>query len=114
MWHLRIRDSVIQDNYTTGRGGAIHNDDAHLLVITLDNVWIDGNTAYEDGGAIFTRGDLEVINSTLSNNVAVNGKGGAIDRRSDVAITGSTISGNTAGGAGGALHLSDFVGRVTA
>lgn len=104
---LIVRDSVIRDNYSDHRGGAIWAN-AQFNRITIENVWIDGNRSFDDGGGIFSRGPVTVINSTLSNNSTTNGEGGAIARRNLVTVVGSTISGNHASREGGAMYLSGF------
>jgi len=94
--------------------------------LTLNGVTVDGNTATQGpGGGIASgaRGNLTIINSTISNNTASSsapgpgasaGTGGGIDFRDQggtntLNITNSTISGNRAAwtnDAGGGLFIS--------
>jgi CSLREA domain-containing protein len=92
-------------NPDAGGGGAFTvGATAELRLI---GVALIGNTAYQHGGAIANAGDLSVVESTVSGNVAGNneipGQGGGIYLGATgeaVSLLNSTISGNTAIGAG--------------
>lgn len=104
---------TITGGSSTNQGGGIHVDGGGHDVI-LTNVIVDGNEAADDGGGIWidSGNTLTIVNSTLSNNVAL-GWGGAIySNGADVTVIESTISGNssTSGGGiasnGGTMDLS--------
>ena len=111
---------------TFGGGGIIYGTSDGAGTLTLNGVTVDGNTATQGpGGGIASgaRGNLTIINSTISNNTASSsapgpgasaGTGGGIDFRDQggtntLNITNSTISGNRAAwtdDAGGGLYIS--------
>jgi CSLREA domain-containing protein len=111
---------------TFGGGGILYGTLDGLGTLTLNGVTVDGNTATQGpGGGIASsaRGNLTIINSTVSNNTASSpgpgggasaGTGGGIDfldqgGANQLNITNSTISGNRAAwtnDAGGGLHIS--------
>jgi hypothetical protein len=66
---------------------------------------VTGNIAQTDGGAIwqFGYGDVTVLNSTISENIA-QGNGGAIaNSYGSVHLSNSTVTGNSANGLGGGI-----------
>jgi CSLREA domain-containing protein/uncharacterized repeat protein (TIGR01451 family) len=84
--------------------------------LTISNLTITGgqdNTF--GGGAIFSLGNLTILNSTFTGNSAVSGEGGAIDSEGGtLRIINSTISGNTAGfNGGGLLNCGTSTGILT-
>ncbi len=119
-------------NRTDGPGGAIYSSNAACsgaAALTLKAVHIDDNTADRAGGGVavesFTctesenkaagapsseTGALNVIDSTISNNVAGNEGGGiAMGRDSGpLFVSNSTIAANEAGGAGGGISVAPF------
>ncbi len=140
---VHIVDSWIHANHSEADGGAIDNflgnecegscgdafaasnDIGHL---TIEGSTLSDNVADNDGGAIYTSGDVqkqvaarasltavpigpasvEITNSTLSGNTSDDGgggEGGAIAANdSDVALTSSTVYGNHAPNADGSGH----------
>ena len=103
---LSVTDSTFSDNYGKG-GGAINTDDDD---VSVTNSTITGNEG-EFGAGIY--GDMvTVINSTITDNSALNpGFGGGI-YGTIVNVTGSAITGNTAalyGGGifGGTVNVTD-------
>jgi hypothetical protein len=117
---------VNSDIKLEGRGFTIERDpDAPAFrlflvkryhTLTLQNVTLRNGSA-SFGGAIFTRGDVVLTNSTLSNNQAGSG-GGAVWADCgyncwgvEVTLTNTTISGNSAGTSGGGID-SDY-GEIT-
>jgi hypothetical protein len=94
-----VADRVtITGNSTTGgngEGGGLWHGAAPTST-TLTNVTINSNTAFSDGGGIFSNigGDVTLENVTISGNTAVNhgGVSGAVTARN------SLFAGNTAGG----------------
>ena len=87
-------------------GGGIYN--ATMGNINLDGTEFNGNTAKNDGGAIYNDGTANVANTVFVINGAGLGDGGAILNfdNGNLVITDSTFTGNTAAGKGGALRSS--------
>jgi predicted outer membrane repeat protein len=101
------------DNLTLDRGNANNDNDGGAInsfgTLYLDHVRIQNSIAGEFGGAIFTQGDVDIRNSTFTNNSAKSG--GAIYAPNTLGITirDSTFQLNEAldgaNGAGGAIWL---------
>jgi predicted outer membrane repeat protein len=74
--------------------------------LTLSNGRTDD---YGDGGAVrnFAAGVMNIVNCTVSNNIADYGGGGIVNHYGTMNITGSTVSGNssTFANGGGILHV---------
>ncbi len=88
-------------------GGGIQVEAA--ATTTLTGMVIHGNTSTTTniiaGGGILNFGVLNVLDSTISNNTALNQEGGGIlNWGGTLAITNSTISGNHAGDSGGGVR----------
>jgi predicted outer membrane repeat protein len=123
----KIKNSTFKDNRATGgsgKGGAIANHDGDLFLIgsTLRRnrayeggaVWTDANTTNTlkksalnanragFGAGLENRGNIEIVSSTLSNNIADN-HGGGIANYGFMIIAQSTLQGNQAGGLGGGI-----------
>jgi len=105
-------------NTATAEGGGLWNGSGTM---TLNDVFIDGNTASgagadQGGGGIFNAGGtLDIIDLTLSNNIAdgAAGSGGGIlsDAGGIVTINTTLLEGNSAVRAGGGIEINN---RVTA
>jgi hypothetical protein len=85
--------------------------------LSLNNVTVDDNTTNYAGGGVFQAGDatLNIIDSTFTNNIAMNDGGGIskFDGDGAIDITQSEFSGNT-GHSGGALAIGiSSLARVT-
>lgn len=97
--HLTVQDVTITGGNVgdlTG-GGGIGATSAGLTIL---NSTVAGNSA-GSGGAVFVTGggDVEVINSTIADNVATSDTGGGgIEAQGDATLVYSTLTGNTAGG----------------
>ncbi len=99
-----------------GGGGGISNNGRNTL--NLSEVTIRDNTTVSSGAGILNLGMLNILNSTISNNMSIgtNSAGGGITNYSlgqlDVGIVNianTTISNNSAvGGGGGILNLSQM------
>jgi CSLREA domain-containing protein len=76
--------------------------------LTLDGDLVLENRADDDGGAIFSRGDLSVIDTILTGNRAGR-NGGAIASRGPLTIDGGQINRNIADGVGGSIDSTDSV-----
>lgn len=79
--------------------------------VLIDNITLTGGTGSPEGGGLRVIGssaDVEVQNSTITNNTAASGGGVAnIFSGGTVTIVNSTISGNTATAAGGGIFNDD-------
>ena len=107
-----IADVVIRDGAAAPQGGGILNNG----VLSLDNVVVTDNTENSAGPANFAFGGggiyngdgatLNLTDSTVSNNTAVNQPGGGIYGffNSTINITSSTITGNVGGDVAGGLR----------
>jgi len=112
---LTVKESRIRDNRAEEAGGAIAN--VRLARLTLRKVALRGNSAFGNGGALWSLGPAAVRGSRLVANRAISG--GAIVNGSRMAISGSLVRGNKAIGNGigggiwtfGSLTLRDT--RVT-
>jgi len=98
------------------RGGGIRN--YAPATTTLTGMVITGNTAtinsFDAGGGILNEGNLTILDSTISNNTALNRDGGGIFNDDGIlTITNSTISGNSAGGSGGGVRNFGISGSTT-
>ncbi len=97
---LTVQNITFTDGSSTD-GGAIASDGS----LTVENSVFRGNSASSDGGAIFNAGggyDVEIVDSTFTDNVAETGAGGAVYGFGVVVAT-STFTDNAAIG-GGAVY----------
>ena len=108
--NTNVENSVSQ----SGRGGAIYSLEVNITNSTIRNI-----TANGDGGAIFITGNkVRVINSTISQSLALNGSGGAaysatnhsnvvtnLNSDTNVIFSRSTFSDNHANN-GGVLYVN--------
>jgi predicted outer membrane repeat protein len=104
---LVIRNSTISGNSTSSEGGAIWFDEGDAL--TILNSTISNNTAEDGRGGGILIDDLVgtalIANSTIAANEASQNGGGIALRSGDLTLLQTTISGNTAGGSGDGLYL---------
>ncbi len=94
-------------NTTNGRGGAIHNDGG---AATIRYSTFANNVATSGGGAIYSTSDLDVSNSTFTNNSTTGSGsgGGAIHQSGGTAtVTHATIVGNSGQAFGGGVYSND-------
>jgi hypothetical protein len=107
---LTIRNGATSGAYPGDRGGGIFNDHSTLKV---SNCIVSGNSASQDGGGIYNNAfggsaTLQIIDSTLNGNSALNGNGGGIASngelgRATLQIASCVIGGNSAGNLGGGV-----------
>ncbi|MCH2210576.1 MAG: Ig-like domain-containing protein, partial [Fuerstiella sp.] len=71
-------------------------DNSSQSDVSISGLKLTGGDVSDEGGAIFTRENLSVTNSTISGNSAY--RGGGIDNNGTLSVSNSTISGNTAAG----------------
>ncbi len=108
--HINIgAGTIFKDNYAELRGGAVFAvtiDSLRTTWIDLDNVTFTGNIASkQDGGAIYTDGDVTAVNSVFTSNRAGR-NGGAMFLNIGIAdITGGSFTNNIAENNGGAIYL---------
>ena len=108
---LTIRESTISNNTATAVASssvAVGGGGARLKTALIENSTFTGNTAGDDGGAIFvdvTAVDVQLVNSTVTLNSAGREGGGVYNNQSSIYLRGanSIFAGNTANSAGGPL-----------
>lgn len=111
---VTITNSII-DNNLSSYSGSIDNSGFRM---TITNSSISNNKAtFGDGGGVYNRSQLIVMNCTISNNQAsgnflAGGSGGAISNYGTATIINSTITNNTATLGGGGVHRDSFAGSV--
>ncbi|MGB0563200.1 MAG: DUF4347 domain-containing protein [Spirulinaceae cyanobacterium] len=96
--NITFKNLTIQNGNVGGSGGGVSNPSS-VATITLEGSTVTGNTAGTGGGIYSQNGNVTLINSTISGNVAT-GRGGGIHAPGGT-ITNSTITNNTAASAGG-------------
>lgn len=98
---------IIQDGNAIDDGGGVLNQNNGKL--TIQNTIVQDNRAADDGGGIRNDGELNIINSTVTNNTSIgntltSGGGGLLNTiGASVNVVSSTFSGNTATN-GGAIR----------
>ena len=98
---VSITGSTITDNLAnTLDGGGIDNQGAQ---VTIDQSYIEHNTAARHGGGIQNQGTLTITNSSIALNTASQYHGGGINNNGLLTVRQSTFSGNSATEAGGAI-----------
>jgi hypothetical protein len=110
---MTILGGALQGPGAAGRGAGVFAGDEN---VTLQNCVVTGNTTGGGEGAgvfVFSYGQLNVVNSTISGNTATTaggnvGDGGGIGTGfySELRITNSTIAGNSATGRGGGISIA--------
>ncbi|MDG1894843.1 MAG: right-handed parallel beta-helix repeat-containing protein [Fuerstiella sp.] len=108
---LTVRQSTFSNNTATATASssvAVGGGGARLKTALIENSTFTGNTAGDDGGAIFvdvTAVDVQLVNSTVTLNSAGREGGGVYNEQSSIYLRGanSTFAGNTANSAGGTL-----------
>ena len=100
---LTVQGGIFTDNYSE-YGGAIESDD----ILAVTGAYFIGNYAYDEGGAIYTDGDVASISgSTFQKNTTDDDEGGAIYTDNDnTQLAGSTFTGNSSY-EGGAVYNDD-------
>ncbi|HEX6246878.1 MAG TPA: family 16 glycosylhydrolase, partial [Nocardioidaceae bacterium] len=94
---LVLRDSTVRDNEALGgnggNGGGLHVGAGSTALIERSTV--SGNTG-NVGGALRSRGDVTVVNSTMSGNTSYGWHGGAVFHSDgSLEVRSSTVTGNT-------------------
>jgi hypothetical protein len=106
--------STISGNFGSSGGGIFSPSLGAAL--TIESSTISGNTSgYLGGGIEFDRGNLQIINSTISGNhadSATGGGGGIVDSDGSLLLRLTTVSNNTAVRIGGSILLGGSLGTV--
>ena len=118
-WSPRIEGCEFIGNTVLGDGGAIYADSS-TATLTVSNTRFAENVAVLDGGAIFSKGKINIYSSKFENNIA-NGEnelersyGGAVNTQGDITVENSEFNSNQArrsGAKGGAIY-ADTDARV--
>ena len=95
------------NGWTSGSGAAIYNNHPGTVLTFINCIFVDNNADGFYGGAIFNKGhNLQVINSTFTNNHVDYGGGAIFNMGHNSYVGGSTFTGNSAYG-GGAIFNYD-------
>jgi hypothetical protein len=116
---VTITESTISGN-TSDNGGGVANynttgSSINIIRSTIYNNHATAGANNHGGGIFFDGGTLNLENSTVSGNNAVNGGGGMIDSStaaSTITITQSTIANNTSTNGGGGIHLDQSTAAI--
>lgn len=100
--NLTLENGLATGTTDAGYGGAIYHNIGSLGLI---NVTINDNRADWRGGAIYTTGFVQIIDSTLNDNDSYHG-GAIYNSGSNLEIENSILSGNEALVDGGAIYSS--------
>ena len=114
---VELTNCVITGNATSSDdvGGGIFNDG----YLTLTDCIVSNNVAGQGGGIYTSYGNTTIIDSTITNNSAVEmaasttiGFGGGVSHRGagTTEINNSTVSENSANSSGGGVHIDDGFG----
>ena len=108
---VRISESTITDNLAnTLDGGGIDNQGAN---VTIEQSYVEHNTAARHGGGIQNQGTLTITNSSISQNTASSFFGGGINNNDRLRINQTTLRSNLAALAGGAIYNGGGVLTLT-
>jgi hypothetical protein len=92
-----VLESVIENNFASGKGGGIYisNASAQLQSLTVKDNACDGDQGGSGGGIMVEYSDSTFINNVaLLNNSGIQGGGIFIDHNSNVELSNGTIAGN--------------------
>ena len=111
--HCVMDGTIFRNNTAKTEGGGFYVYTAASSI--SNNVTVEGNHAVNTGGGIFSRGRLDLTNSTVTGNTA-DGNGGGIgtyrvgtnriNKNSYMSLENVQISGNECPGLGGGVYLS--------
>jgi len=127
VFHVFPGASLTLENLTVSGGqafdgGGIFNEGAVIVTgsptiaggrLTLTNVNVRNNEAFNQGGGIFTAGTLTVTGSTIAQNAA-GSRGGAVNNTGTSSYLNATLSANTSVSRGGGLfnESGGFAGMI--
>lgn len=99
--------NLIIRNCSDSNGSALYIYQAGS-VVEVNNCTFTSNTSSNDGGAIWSRGQLTINNSSFNSNSAISDDGGAIlTNDGNLEINESTFDTNFANDAGGAINIEN-------
>lgn len=101
----------VQNGYTTSTGGGIHNcGDLDII-----NVTVSDNVAGVNGGGIANTGTLNLDDSTITGNQApaMYGDGGGVSNRGTMSLDNVIVSNNLADDVGGGIANLDMASDLT-
>ena len=105
---LTINKSLIEENIAKNDGGGVYIEDGNL---TVNNSKIKNNTADANGGGVYIdRGNIKMTAGSISGNKGFYG-GGVCLHIGELEMIDSSISDNFAYGQGGGVNISD--GNIT-
>jgi predicted outer membrane repeat protein len=112
--HVQITGTVFVNNAaaeeTTANGGAILNrTSVGTAILSITNTTFTGNTAVNNGGAIYNSGEARVTNAILWDN-RVGGNGSGLDNEGTSATLSHTLVEGGAGGVDGSAEFLDESG----
>ena len=107
---LTIEGVIATGNRSTSRSGGMLTvpGTSHAKQVVIISTMFDGNSAIDDGGAIFFSGDQDTLNiqhSSFVGNLASDNGGALYLTGGDVTVTNDTFSGNEATDDGGAIYV---------
>lgn len=98
-----LKNIKFTNGKSSGNGGAILNTYSSTT-LTLFNCQFNDNTAHDNGGAIYTKGKLEINESSFDSNEAKDTSGGAIYSKGSSYIMDCSFDDNYADSYGGAIY----------
>jgi hypothetical protein len=116
---LLLQNSAVVNNTSAASGGGIYNNhtEPDPGVITITNSLIAGNEGNGGGGVCNFKGDLTIIDSKISDNIASQsgvGGGGIYAIQGTVVLSATTVHGNQAAAAsGGGIYINQAVFTIT-
>lgn len=107
---LTLTNTLVTENTAYSGGGIINvnfdgGEDQFGGTVALNDSTVSSNTA-EYGGAIWSSGDLSLVDSVVSNNSASRSAAGIYNAFGTLTMTRATVSGNDAGRNGGGVFNS--------
>jgi len=110
LYNVQINGGTISGNTAAGHGGGIYAapQQSTTAYFSLSDSVITGNSAGGNGGGLYKSGQspVNIINTLISDNDAVNGAG-IFQFRDTISLLGTTlISANRASGDGGGVYVS--------
>lgn len=103
---VSLTRTTLQNNHSDIFGGGIYLSQAYL---TTERAAVVGNITRQSGGGVAQfQGVMQIFNTTVANNSAMENEGGGIliSASSQAEIVNTTIAGNTADNAGGGIHVN--------
>jgi hypothetical protein len=107
--YIVLSNSIVQGNTSAGNGGGLAVSSG-----LIENCVIDSNQG-RSGGGIYSRYEVLIKNSSISNNIAIDGQGGGLYASNKIFLLNTTLYGNQAysentsmGMGGGIYSQADF------